>query len=113
MRKQKEYPASGKPMFNPPYPGKIIKEEVIAALGLTVEKAAKMLDVDRVTLSRVINGKAGISVDMAMRLSEALGTSSEVWLRMQQSYDLWQAQQRKPDYSRVQRFPKLEDRPSA
>lgn len=112
MVKQKQEVGVGS-MFNPAHPGEVLKDGVIDALDITVGDAAKMLGVDRVTLSRVLNGKAGVSVDMALRLSHALGTSAEVWLGMQQDYDLWQAQQRKPDYSRVQKFPKREDRPSA
>lgn len=103
MKKKKEYPAT-QPMYNPAHPGEVLKDAIIDALGLTVTQAAKHLDVDRITLSRVINKHAAISVEMALRLSKALNTSAEVWLGMQQSYDLWQARQQKPDLSRVRRF---------
>jgi len=80
-------------MFNPPHPGEILKEDVLPDLGLTVTEAAKQLAVTRVTLSRIINGKSGISPDMALRLAAWLGTSADSWLNMQTTYDLWQAEQ--------------------
>jgi addiction module HigA family antidote len=75
-------------MFNPPHPGEVIREY----LGeMTVSAAAEHLGVGRVTFSRVLNGKAAVSPEMAVRLADAFGTSSpEVWLRMQAKYDLWQ-----------------------
>ena len=78
-------------MYNPPHPGEVFKEMHLEPLGLTVTEAANRLGVDRKTLSRVINGQAAITVDMALKLSKGLGTSAKVWLGMQQSYDLWQA----------------------
>ncbi len=79
-------------MHNPPHPGQIVREY----LGeMSVSAAAKHLGVGRVTLSRVLNGKATISPEMALRLAAAFGTSSpEVWLGMQAKYDLWQLQKR-------------------
>jgi len=79
-------------MHNPPYPGEVIRE----FLGdMTVSAAAKHLGVGRVTFSRVLNGKAAVSPEMAVRLAAAFGTSSpEVWLRVQAKYDLWQIQKR-------------------
>ena len=87
-------------MFNPPHPGESIREDILPALGITVTQAAGQLGVSRVTLSRVINGQAGISADMARRLEAWLGgpkrgPSAESWLRMQSDYDLWQVR-RKP-----------------
>jgi len=81
-------------MFNPPHPGEILKEDVLPDLGITVTEAAKQLGVTRVTLSRIINGKSGISPDMALRLAQWLGTTPDSWLNMQVSYDLWQAKQK-------------------
>ena len=81
-------------MFNPPHPGETLKEDVLPELGITVTEAARQLGITRVTLSRILNGKAGISPDMALRLSAWLGTSAESWLRMQSAYDLWQAGKR-------------------
>ena len=78
-------------MYNPPHPGEILKEDVLKAEGVSVTEAAKQLGVSRVTLSRLLNGKAGVSVDMALRLSQWLGTTPELWLRMQDACDLWQA----------------------
>lgn len=104
MKKKKIYPAE-KPMHNPPHPGLILKDAIFDGLGLTVTEAAAHLDVDRVTLSRVINAQAAISVEMALRLSKAFGTTPNVWLGMQHSYDVWQAQHNKKlDLSRVRPF---------
>jgi len=82
-------------MYNPPHPGGIIKEDVLKAEGINVTEAARQLGISRVTLSRLLNGKTGISVDMALRLSQWLGTTPEVWLRMQDACDLWQARKTK------------------
>ena len=79
-------------MYNPPHPGEIIKEAYLEPLGLTVTDAAKALRVTRKTLSAIINGRAGISPAMAIRLSKAFGTTPQLWLNIQQSYDLWHAQ---------------------
>ena len=79
-------------MHNPPHPGKIVRE----FLGNTnVTAAAKHLRVSRATLSRILNGKAGISADMSLRLSAAFGTHAEIWYELQTDYDLWQASQKK------------------
>ena len=79
-------------MYNPPHPGEILREDVLPELGLTVTDAAEQLGVARVTLSRMINGRAAISADMAIRLAQWLGGSAEVWLRAQLQYDLWHAE---------------------
>jgi addiction module HigA family antidote len=79
-------------MHNPPHPGEVLREY----LGeVTVTDAAVKLRVTRATLSRILNGSAGISADMALRLGEALGTSPELWAGMQLQYDLYQAEQKK------------------
>lgn len=80
-------------MHNPPHPGEILKEDVLPGLGLTVTEAAKQLRITRPALSRILNAKAGISAEMAIRLAQWLGGSSESWLHMQAAYDLWQAAQ--------------------
>lgn len=80
-------------MHNPSHPGEVIKELCLEPLGLTVTDAAKGLGVSRKTLSSIINGKAGISPEMAVRLSIAFNTSSESWANQQSQYDLWQAEQ--------------------
>ncbi len=79
-------------MHNPPHPGLLVKRALLESTGLSVSDAANTLQIGRVTLSRIINGKAGISPEMAVRLSLALGTSSELWLNMQTMYDLSQAE---------------------
>lgn len=81
-------------MYNPPHPGEVVKELCISPLGLTVTAAAKGLGVSRNTLSALLNGKFGISPEMAIRLSKAFGGSAESWLTQQMQYDLWQAQQK-------------------
>lgn len=81
-------------MMNPPHPGETLRDDVLPALGLTVTDAAQALGVTRTALSRVLNGKAGISPEMALRLEAWLGVEhggrAEVWLRMQVTYDLAQ-----------------------
>ena len=84
-------------MFNPPHPGDVIKELCLEPLDLTITDAAKALGVSRKTLSSIVNGKAGISPEMAVRLSIAFDTSSESWLNQQSQYDLWQAEQHRKD----------------
>ena len=78
-------------MHNPPHPGEVLREWLTE---ITVTEAANRLGVTRVALSRVLNGSAGISADMDLRLSKALGTTPGSWYAMQGDYDLWQAQRR-------------------
>jgi len=79
-------------MFNPPHPGTVLKEY----LGdVSVTTAADHLGVTRAALSRILNGSAGISAEMALRLADSLGTSPELWARMQAQYDLWQASKKR------------------
>lgn len=80
-------------MHNPPHPGEIIKEFCLEPLGVSITEAAEALGVSRKTLSSIVNGKAGVSPEMAVRLSIAFNTSSESWLNQQTQYDLWQAEQ--------------------
>jgi antitoxin HigA-1 len=80
-------------MYNPPHPGEIIKELCLEPLGLTITRAAEALGVSRKTLSAILNGRAGISPEMAIRLSMAFDTSAESWLNQQVQYDLWLARQ--------------------
>jgi len=82
-------------MHNPPHPGEILKALCLEPLGLSVTDAAKALGVSRKTLSSVLNGRAGISPEMAVRLSIAFDTSAESWLNQQVQYDLWQAEKRR------------------
>jgi antitoxin HigA-1 len=85
-------------MFNPPHPGEIIKELCLEPLGLTVTRAAQALGVSRKTLSAIVNGQAGISPEMAIRLSMAFDTSAESWLNQQAQYDLWLVKQSQQDF---------------
>ena len=82
-------------MHNPPHPGEIIKTLGLEPLRLTVTQAAEALGVSRKTLSAIVNGRGGISPEMAVRLSIAFGTSSESWLNQQTQYDLWRAERRR------------------
>ena len=90
-------------MHNPPHPGEIIKELCLEPLELSVTEAAEALGVSRKTLSSIINGKSGISPEMAVRLSIAFDTSSESWLNQQTQYDLWLAEQHREEL-RVKRL---------
>ena len=80
-------------MHNPLHPGEVIKKLCLEPLGLTVTEAAKALGVSRKTLSSILNGRTGISPEMAIRLSIAFNTTAESWLNQQILYDLWQAEQ--------------------
>ena len=90
-------------MKNPPHPGWSIKDACLEPLELTVTEGAAALGVARHTLSRVINGQAGISPEMSIRLEKAFGGSADSWLRMQAAYDLAQARQHE-DEIEVQRY---------
>jgi addiction module HigA family antidote len=79
------------PMKNPAHPGRIIRTACLEPLGLSVTDGAKVLDVSRQTLTKIVNGKSGISPEMAIRLSMAFGSTPQMWLRMQVAYDLAQA----------------------
>jgi len=80
-------------MHNPPHPGEIIKEFCVEPLGLTVTRAAESLGITRKTFSMLLNGKSGISPEMALRLSKVFGRTPEGWLRLQLQYDLWKTKQ--------------------
>jgi len=90
-------------MHNPPHPGEIIKELCLDPLGMTVTEAAEGLGLSRKTLSSIINGRAGISPEMAVRLSIAFETSAESWLSQQSQFDLWLAEQNR-DSLRVRKL---------
>ncbi len=79
------------PMIDPPHPGRSVRENCLQPLGLSVTEAARVLGVARHTLSRVLNGHAGISPEMAIRLEKAGWSNAEFWLRRQTTYDLVQA----------------------
>jgi addiction module HigA family antidote len=87
-------------MHNPAHPGEVLREYLPENLAVT--EAAKRLGVTRQSLSALLNGRAGVSAKMALRLEAALGTSAEMWLEMQAGYDLWQARQRsRPKVERI------------
>ncbi|MFP5238123.1 MAG: HigA family addiction module antitoxin [Acidobacteriota bacterium] len=86
-------------MHNPPHPGRVLREYL---KDINITAAARHLQVSRVTLSRILNGAAGISADMSLRLSDALGTHPAFWYDMQASYDMWQARKRRR--SRIERL---------
>ena len=99
-------------MFNPPHPGLTLRDDVLPALGLSVTQAAEQLGVSRVALSRMLNGRAAISPDMALRLEAWLGVArggdARVWMALQSAYDMWQAEQRfKVAPMRVQTAPAM------
>ena len=79
-------------MHNPPHPGEVLRTLCLEPLGLTVTEAARALGVSRKTLSSILNGRAGVSPEMAIRLSLAFDTSAESWLNQQLQYDLWRAE---------------------
>ena len=91
-------------MHNPAHPGEVLRDWLPEQM--TVTEAAKELLVSRVTLSKVLNGKAGITAAMALRLSAWLGTSPDMWLGMQTQWDLWQAKkQPRPNIKPLERLP--------
>lgn len=93
-----------KQMYNPCHPGEILLEEYVKPLGLSVTKAAELLGIGRQALSALVSGRAGVSVPMAMKLAKACNTSPQLWLNMQQQYDLWQAR-KTVKLGGVKRFP--------
>ena len=80
-----------KPQHPPPHPGEVLWGLEIEPAGLNITQVAAHLGVDRKTLSRVINGRASVSVEMALRLARAFSTTPQLWLNMQRNYDLWHA----------------------
>ena len=93
-------------IFNPAHPGEVLKDYLGS---MTVKEAAARLRVTRATSSRILNRHAGITAGMSLRLSAALGTSPEFWLKMQMHYDLWTARKKTP---KIQRFPSTATRQS-
>ncbi len=91
------------PMKNPPHPGRIVRQDCIEPLELTITGAAKALGITRQALNNVVNGKAGISPEMAVRIAKAFGGSPEMWLRLQANYDLAKVRQEEIDIKRYRR----------
>ncbi|MGA3097271.1 MAG: HigA family addiction module antitoxin [Bryobacteraceae bacterium] len=90
-------------MKNPPHPGRIVKQDCVEPLELTITEAARALGVTRQALNNLVNGKAGISPEMAVRLSKAFGASPEMWLRLQANYELAQVRQDEIEVKRYRR----------
>ena len=82
-------------MYNPPHPGELLRELWLEPLGLSITHAAEYFNVSRKAISEIVNGRSGISPDMAMRFELALGKSAESWLAHQAAFDLWQVQSKK------------------
>jgi addiction module HigA family antidote len=82
-------------MHDPPHPGEVLRRLCLEPLGVSVTAAARALGVSRKTLSAILNGRAGISPEMAVRLSMAFDTTAESWLNQQVQYDLWQAERKR------------------
>jgi antitoxin HigA-1 len=91
-------------MHNPPHPGEIIREDCLRPLGLSVTAAAAWLGVSRQSLSELLNGKNGVSAEMAIRLEKAGWSNAETWLGVQTAYDLWQVKRRARSI-KVKRYP--------
>jgi addiction module HigA family antidote len=90
-------------MKNPPHPGLSVRLNCLEPFALSVKEGARALGVSRTTLSRLINGRAGVSPDMAIRLAKAFGATPDIWIRMQAAYDLAQARQHAGDI-KVKRY---------
>ncbi|MEZ5436602.1 MAG: HigA family addiction module antitoxin [Pseudomonadales bacterium] len=89
-------------MHNPPHPGSLLADVILPETGLNITQAAQALDISRKTLSAILNGRQGVSAEMALRITKAFGGDPQMWLSMQDSYNLWQAKQ-SVDLSNIQR----------
>ncbi len=102
-RKARSWPVPGEPKRQPTHPGEILREDVLPALKLSVSAAARQLGITRQMLHRILSEQAGITPEMALRIGRFCGNGPDVWLRMQQAYDLWHARRRLRD--EVSRIP--------
>ncbi|MHB8257705.1 MAG: HigA family addiction module antitoxin [Acidiferrobacterales bacterium] len=93
MARKKEYSVTGNPKVAPTHPGEILREDVLPALGMSVQEVAGALRVSRQTLHRILSGTMGVPPEMAVRLGKFCGNGPGLWLRMQAAYDLWHAEQ--------------------
>ena len=87
-----EYPLTRRPDRQPTHPGEILRDDVLAALGISVSEAARQLRVTRQTLHRIMAGTHGVTPEMAVRLGRFCGNGPALWLRLQQNFDLWRAE---------------------
>ncbi len=94
---KKEYPVTRRPQRPPVHPGEILKEDVLPALELSVSEAARQLRISRQTLHRILKGTHAVTPEMAVRLGKFCGNGPRLWLRMQQSFDLWKANEKLAD----------------
>ena len=94
---KKEHPVNRRPKRSPVHPGEILKEDVLPALRLSVSEAARQMRISRQTLHRILKGTHGITPEMAVRLGKFCGNGPGLWLRMQQSFDLWKANEKLAD----------------
>ncbi len=94
MTHKQEYSVIGRPLMAPVHPGDILKQDVLPALNLTIAGAARQLGISRQSLHRIMASQQPVTVEMALRLGKFCGNGPELWLRMQQAYDLWHAEQR-------------------
>lgn len=85
----------------PTHPGKIIREDYLRPLGMTINELASGLGVSRKTLSKILNGRGAVTPDMALRLARAFNTTADFWLNLQKNYDLWEAEHKSNDWQRV------------
>jgi addiction module HigA family antidote len=96
-------------MHSPAHPGRIVRQECIEPLGLTIAEAARALGVTRQTVDRLVNGRSGISAEMAIRLAKAFGSTPDTWVRLQAAYELAQARRREAEITaqvrRLERIP--------
>lgn len=93
------------PARQPTHPGAVLREDVLPALKLTQARFAELLGVSRITVAKVLNERAGVSPEFALRLEKLLGTTAESWLRMQQAVELWQARQQPERFAEIKRLP--------
>ncbi len=89
----------------PTHPGKIIKEDYLEPLSITIKDMADILGISRKTLSKIINERGSVTPDMALRLSRAFDTTADLWLNLQKNYDLWHAESLSKEWKRVKRIP--------
>ncbi len=91
-------------MHNPAYPGEILRDIYLKPLGVTIARAARAMGVSRKHISAVVNGRASISPEMAVRLAAALGTDPEIWINLQSQYDLWRIRRKTMGKPKVERL---------
>jgi antitoxin HigA-1 len=94
------------PMFDPPHPGEIVREECLIPHGLTVTEAAQVLGVSRQTMTKLLNEKGGITPEMAIRLEKAFGGEADFWLKLQTAFDLAQARRHQDEIAVTRYVPK-------